>query len=162
MCHGNRRRHLALPQPHPALSGIVLGCSNLLAPPPLHAPLATRQAYRPPRNYDPAGGAFGVPPIKNRRGSYAPLRISRSCLPTSVTPRSYTLCDTPPTNMTSCNHARGPCMHPQCSEALGGCAGFVVFVNDTLREVSPGFFIHSTSRMSHSRLRSLHAVCPHA
>ena len=33
-------------------------------------------------------------------------------------------------------HPRGKCMHAECSHGLAGCAAFVVFVNDTLREVS--------------------------
>ncbi|TFK82464.1 hypothetical protein K466DRAFT_603651 [Polyporus arcularius HHB13444] len=36
--------------------------------------------------------------------------------------------------MSSSNYARGPCAHSQCTQALGGCAAFVIVVNDTLRE----------------------------
>ncbi|RDX47053.1 hypothetical protein OH76DRAFT_1419895 [Lentinus brumalis] len=35
--------------------------------------------------------------------------------------------------MSFSHHARGPCMHSQCTQASGGCAGFLVFVNETLR-----------------------------
>ena len=34
------------------------------------------------------------------------------------------------------NHPRGLCIHVECQQAVAGCAAFVVFVNDTLREVS--------------------------
>ncbi|TFK82278.1 hypothetical protein K466DRAFT_603805 [Polyporus arcularius HHB13444] len=36
--------------------------------------------------------------------------------------------------MSSTNYPRGPCAHSQCTQALGGCAAFVIVVNDTLRE----------------------------
>ncbi|KAI0712965.1 hypothetical protein C8T65DRAFT_695159 [Cerioporus squamosus] len=36
--------------------------------------------------------------------------------------------------MSSSQYPRGPCVHSGCNQGPGGCAGFVIFVNDTLRE----------------------------
>ena len=37
--------------------------------------------------------------------------------------------------MSNTTYTRGLCAHTECTQAVAGCAAFVVFVNDTLREV---------------------------